>query len=80
MFGQVFETLPTTHPGYLPPNPHAEYSYNPSPVTMEQPVGHDIVLHRCSEDNGCLEFRLKRFPKHIRGGIIIEIELVEGTD
>jgi hypothetical protein len=82
----------STHPGYLPPHPHLEYSYNPAPITMEPPVGHNTMLHRYRCPNECdgLDFCLKRFPKHISGMVRIKdgkdeatawgIELVQERD
>ena len=75
------QAAPITHPDYLPPKRHPEYFYEPAPITMEPPIGHNIMLHRyrCPKECGGLDFCLKRFPKHINGKVIIESRKDEAT-
>ena len=80
--GQIAASLP--HPG------DSEYIYNPKPIEMEPPVGHNTMMHcfQCPFSCTNLDFSLRRFPGFILDTVQISpdndytiawgIELVEG--
>ena len=76
----------------IPPPEHPHYSYSPTPITMEPPIGHDTMLHcfRCPEVCSKSDFCLKRFPGHLYPDVTVDndsdegiawgVELVEGRE
>lgn len=76
----------------IPPSNDSDYDYEPKPIDMAPPVGHNSMLHcyRCPKACGKLDFCLRRFPGYKSRTISIDddkdtriawgIELVEGQD
>ena len=76
----------------LPPADHNDYSYNPKPIRIEPPIGHNTMIHlyRCPKSSGGFSFCLKRFPGYCQDQVRMSedvdeelawgVELVEGRD
>ncbi|KAL8910556.1 MAG: hypothetical protein Q9171_004138 [Xanthocarpia ochracea] len=76
----------------IPPSNDSDYDYEPKPIDMAPPVGHNSMLHcyRCPKACGQLDFCLRRFPGYKSHTVSIDddkdtriawgIELVEGQD
>lgn len=76
----------------IPPPEHPQYSYDPVPIQMEPPVGHNTMLHRYRCPKACKDsdFCVRRFPGYLHEDVDIAadrdeeiawgIELVEGQN